>query len=397
MNIDETYARFGRPLRPGLPTVAYLTNQLPFPAHSGGQVREAQLLARLSERYNICLGAVTTEFERDVRNIDQSLEICAEVLLGRASDQGSGSGHRRMVDNRAFTDAWARRVRAANLVHSEGYFLMHHIPQDCRNIVLVAENIEFTLHRDRTGGHDTDPGAWIETRDRELAAWRRAAVCGTVSEQDLRLLQEAAPDVPACLTTNGWDHLADAMSVDPAFPAADPILVYTGNYSWEPTADGAHFLLSDVWPLVRARHPRVRLIVAGANPTARMRELAAGDDRVEITGRLPSLMTVLEQATAYVCPLRFSGGTEVKLVEALYAGLAVVSSPESLLGLPEQCHDAILVGADAPELAELCLRLLADEELRRRQSERARQAVSAMPSWDDAAAALEKTWIQAMA
>ncbi len=387
--MSDVYARFGRPLRPELPVVAYLTNQLPFPAHSGGQVREAQLLTRLSERFNICLGALTAEFARDVEFIDESLELFCEVVLAPAQDLGSGSGHRRLVDNHAFTAAWAQRVHAADLVHVEGYFLMHHLPADAPPIVLVAENIEYALHRDREPN-----GEWERTRDAEVAAWRRAAICGTVSDADLIAMRKAAPDVPSVLVANGWDHLADVLVEPDDINVAQgaPTLVYTGNYGWGPTSDGAHHLLEDIWPIVRAQHPTVRLVLAGIGPTPRMLQLATADERVVVTGRLPSLVGVLRGATVFVCPPRYSGGIEVKLVEALFAGCAVVSSAHSVHGLPDDCKPAVVAADTSARIADACLRLLADPELRREHGELALKAAAAMPSWDAGAAALEEAW-----
>src|SRR5450756_2782180 len=67
--------------RPGAFAVTYVTNQLPYPAHSGGQLREAQLLSRVGATVDVDLFVLTEHYERDARHARLATAHCRSVRL----------------------------------------------------------------------------------------------------------------------------------------------------------------------------------------------------------------------------------------------------------------------------------------------------------------------------
>ncbi len=126
-----------------------------------------------------------------------------------------------------------------------------------------------------------------------------------------------------------------------------------------------------------------------------MKRAARRDPRVRVTGQVPTLRPYLENATVYLCPIRFGGGIKVKLVEALYSGQAIVTTPSAMQGLGNRYDDAVLVAQTASDLAAATLTLLNDSRRRKQLAALASAAVPALPTWDEAAAQLGHAWNRA--
>ena len=142
-------------------------------------------------------------------------------------------------------------------------------------------------------------------------------------------------------------------------------LVFSGTMSWYPNDDAMQFFLQEVWPLVSQRDNSLRLTIVGRGPTDKLRDLASRDSRVVVTGEVEDVRPFLHRAGIYVCPIRDGGGTRLKVLEGLAAGLPLIGTPLAVEGLsltpgvhylqatgPQDFTDAILTLRNRPELAQ---------------------------------------------
>jgi len=75
---------------------------------------------------------------------------------------------------------------------------------------------------------------------------------------------------------------------------------------------------------------------------------------------VPAVEPFLQDATMTVVPIRFGGGTRIKILEALAHGVPVVSTRIGAEGLEVE-HDRHLLLADTPEqFADACIALARD-------------------------------------
>lgn len=114
--------------------------------------------------------------------------------------------------------------------------------------------------------------------------------------------------------------------------------------------------LTNVWPLVLANRPDAQLKVVGRNPRRALSDLVAQHaDSVTLEGFLPDLNEIFDRAAAMVNPLRFGSGIKLKIIEALSAGLPVISTSVGADGVATGADRGVLVADDDDELAELLL------------------------------------------
>jgi glycosyltransferase involved in cell wall biosynthesis len=220
--------------------------------------------------------------------------------------------------------------------------------------------------------------AWAKLRGhlRRLAA--RADLLTVASEVERGLV--GAAGVPAArvrVVPNG----VDAARLGEVAPDPEPgAMVYPGALGYAANADAVGFFCREVLPRVRAAAPRARLVVTG-RADGPARTALAGAAGVAFTGHVPDIRDVLARSQLCVVPLRVGGGTRLKILEAMAAGVPVLSTRKGAEGLAVVPGVHLLVADTPAELAAAALRLLGDGALRRELADRARALVRARYDW----------------
>jgi glycosyltransferase involved in cell wall biosynthesis len=143
-----------------------------------------------------------------------------------------------------------------------------------------------------------------------------------------------------------------------------PTFLLVGLMTYRPNADGASWFVREVWPMIRRSLPGAQLRIVGAASGA---VLALADEPdVTVTGSLPSLDPELQHADVAVVPIRFGGGTRVKVLESWAHGIPVVSTTTGAAGLGARDGEHLLIADDARSFAHACERAADDLELRAR-------------------------------
>ena len=372
--------------------VLYVTNQLPFPAHSGGQVREAQLLARLGKNCHIHLAVITESFSRDRRNLVIALEHCVSVAIFEASESSETDQPRRITryTNPSFDRYLSDVAETFDLIHVEGYFLLHHLPAaSATPIFLSEENVEFDLVRQMQNRGSGDDVGWRRVLELERAAWRRAAVVSVVTEPDRATMSELAPDCIFVHIPSGMDHIG---RIGRRHHGVGDIVTFVGNYEWSPTRQGADRLLLTIWPRLTQMNENWRLRLVGAGIDPALRSLADQTERVDLIGRVPSISSYLAATDVFVCPIEIGSGAMIKMAEALRAGCAIVANSHSMRGLPAEAKDAVVMAESNDDFVDQIGRLLADPARRTLLAARAQESIGEMATWDDSADAMMRQW-----
>lgn len=200
-----------------------------------------------------------------------------------------------------------------------------------------------------------DGRRWHRT-EREIA--NRAAAVVVCSELD----RERLAHPRARVVENGYEA-APGLARVPR-PAGDaPVLLMVGLMTYEPNRDGAWFFAREVLPKVRAAVPDTILRVVGRYvdeaDVAGLRALSG----VTVTGEVADLSGDLGTADVAVVPVRFGGGTRIKILEAFASRLPVVTTTVGVEGIDAVDGEHLLVADDAEAFANACIRLIRDPGL----------------------------------
>lgn len=162
-------------------------------------------------------------------------------------------------------------------------------------------------------------------------------------------------------------------------------LVFVGNLSYRPNADGARWLCREVLP--RLEGATVALV--GSRPGPDVMELAA-DRRVTVAGDVPGVAPWYRSASVAAVPIRAGGGTRIKVLEALAHRRPVVATTAGVRGLELAGSDGPILTADtADAFAAACRRLLDQPTLAARMAERGAEVVLTTSSVDAVAPLVE--------
>jgi glycosyltransferase involved in cell wall biosynthesis/GT2 family glycosyltransferase len=225
---------------------------------------------------------------------------------------------------------------------------------------IAIDTVDVHHVRERRGaelsGNPAALAAAERTREREATIYGAADALIAVSEDDAAALRALTPEVPVAVVSNVHDEV-------PAGPGFDGRagLVFVANFAHAPNVDAILDFHAGAWPLVRAALPDVRLTLAGTDPPAAVRALAADD--VEVTGWVPETVPYLHRARVSIAPLRYGAGVKGKIGEALSHGLPVVTTAIGAEGMRIRDGEHALV-ADGPEaFAAAVVRLHEDAAL----------------------------------
>jgi glycosyltransferase involved in cell wall biosynthesis len=134
------------------------------------------------------------------------------------------------------------------------------------------------------------------------------------------------------------------------------------------------------------------VLVAGRDPGPELEALAAAAPRLRLLGFVPDLGPLYARAGVFVNPMRGGGGTRLKMLEAMAAGKAVVSTAIGAEGLALTPGRDVVVADGAPAFAEAVRALLADPGRAARLGQAARALVEARYRWEACLAPLEQLY-----
>ena len=235
---------------------------------------------------------------------------------------------------------------------------------------------------------------YLKLRRYELGACCRFDGVITMSKVDARLLRSRLPRHP-CITDvpNGAD--TDYYRFSPRLAEGNDLL-FVGNFDHSPNVDGVRFFLREVFPLVKASVPEARLFIVGPGPYHSLEEVASNPSVIP-TGFVEDTRAYMERCTVFVAPILAGGGTRVKILEAMSAGIPVVSTTLGAEGLDVTPGTHLLIGDTARAFAEAVIRLLHNPDMRQRLRSNARSLVETHYSWTVIGERLEMVYRELLA
>jgi glycosyltransferase involved in cell wall biosynthesis len=159
-------------------------------------------------------------------------------------------------------------------------------------------------------------------------------------------------------------------------------MLFLGSFRHDPNRVAVDWFVREVMPLILARLPEARLIIAGSDaPPAHT--YADAESRLEMLGYVDDVREPLARYAVFVCPILSGSGVRVKLLEAFAAGIPVVSTTIGAEGLAGKDGEFCALSDSPAGFADRVIRLLGDPSTAAAMASRARAEVEAR--WDMAA------------
>jgi glycosyltransferase involved in cell wall biosynthesis len=392
--------------------VLVLKARLPYPLDFGASIRTYNLLKQAARNHELTLLSFYDAPEDKQYQLEME-KLCARVILvdrrlqkGRAIKALRAVGS--LFDRHPYSVAVARRSAMREAIRkelaSQKYDLIHadtlHVSCNLLGlktppVVLNEHNVEHLILQRKYDIQETFLARkfwysqWQKLKRFEQTACRQFERVITVSENDKQECLKLAPDAKVDVVPNGVD--TEAYQEPPATKPRTG-LVFTGLMNWHPNEDGIEWFLREIAPQVFNHQPDTKLTVVGKNPSGRMARLVDKFDNVELTGYVDDVKPYLHQGLVYIVPLRVGGGTRLKILEAMAAGIPVVSTSIGCEGIKVTPGTDILVADQPDEFARKIKILSDDKELCTNLITAGKRLVAEHYDWKIIARSLEASW-----
>ncbi len=383
--------------------VLMVSEAVPYlPSHDGFRLIPANLIRNLSARHEIHLIALSHDRE-GAEQAEWPRPYCRSVSIFR---RDNGVGARARAITGAIDPALERCTLEAvakvcpDVLHLEGGGLAALLRSTRRGVpgILCVHDSKALRYKEFGGYVARAPERFrlkllsVLARHQERKWFGYADRVVVTSASDAEALSAAVNDLPVAVIPNGVDLEYFAFR-----PAPEPgRIVFTGNMSWPPNEDAAEHFARDIMPAVRSRVPDASFWIVGADPSARVRNLASIPG-IHVTGTVADIRPWIWSAAVYASPLRFGLGVKNKILEAMASGAPIVATSRSLSGTPLIDGQDVLIANDDVKFAESVVRVLSDPELQNSLSREARQTAEARYSWDSITSAFEGLYREILA
>lgn len=393
--------------------ILMLTPYLPYPPSSGGQVRSYNLLKNLGKKNKVVLVALikNDEEKKFVKNLE---EYCEKIYVCKRSESPwtinnilkSVFGRYPFLVVRNFsgeaqeviTDLLKREK--FDLIHAETFYIMPHIPETDVPILLVEQTIEYRVYQ-----HFVKNLKYFFLRPLfyfdilklqfwEKTYWKKADLVGAVSQADKDRMLQLLPELKIKIIPNAaGDDLLMLYSSDKK--EIEPVFLYLGNFSWLQNVEAAEILAKTIWPKIKENVANARCIIAGQRAEKKIGHLK--NRGVEIIDILPddieSVKNVYKKSSIFVAPIQGPGGTRLKILGAMAAGLPVVVSRAGIQGLEVTNNHDVLIAQSDSDFAQKTVEVLKNKKLYFKIRENARKLVEEKYSWKSISQRLEDVYL----
>ncbi len=227
----------------------------------------------------------------------------------------------------------------------------------------------------------------------EFAMYQSADLVLALTPQEKTVLLQEAPNLAVAVIPYGVEIAPFAhqrqIRQKEGRTVAQRIII-TGYFRHDQNRDAVTWFIHNVWPLLKKQHPKLECYIVGRSPTAEMLALPRHDRQIVVTGEVDDLAPYLAQSDVYVCPVRLGAGFRGRILQAMAAGVPVVTTTLGSEGIPAQTGNNIVVADTAPlQVAGINL-LLSDPVYRQRIADNAFNMVSRRFAWQNVVTPLER-------
>jgi polysaccharide biosynthesis protein PslH len=179
--------------------------------------------------------------------------------------------------------------------------------------------------------------------------------CSVISRADAEFFNEAQ-ELKLDIIPNGVSE--DFFAETPSDKLYD--IIFTGNMSYHPNIQACKFLVRKILPQLKKKFPDIKICLAGTDPHSEVSALAGPN--ISVTGYVKDLRTYLSDSKLFVAPLFSGSGLQNKLLEAMAAGLPVITTSLAAQALRASSGKDLMICDEESQFVEAISILLADKQ-----------------------------------
>lgn len=372
--------------------ILMLSSYLPYPLWDGGRIRLFNILKFLSKSHDVTLicekrPSQSKNDEEEVRKICKKLIVVDRPPVWSIQNISKSffSLDSLLVTshtNKIIKEAIRKELSESDfdLIHVETFYVMQNLPKVNIPIVLIEHNIEYEIY----GRYLKKSKAFIKPfllpdilklKRRERQSWKRADKVVAVSLHDRKVIGDSE------LVPNGVD--VDKFSFTKPQIRKNKKVLFIGDFKWVQNRDSTVFIIKNIWPRIIYENKNkfdLKLWVVGKNIPEKIKKLL--DSSIIFDEDAPNATEkIFEASDVLLAPIRIGGGSSFKILEAMSAGVPVVTSKLGNEGIGALDNAQIMVCDLPEEYVGAVTKLLNDNYLYEKIARNAREFVEKNFDW----------------
>jgi len=394
--------------------ILMLTPYLPYPPSSGGQVRSFNLIKNLAKDHQITLFSLIKD-NNELKYVPELEKFCQKVKVFKRPGRPWTLKNilrtgfslypflviRNLVPEEKEAVEKELKKEDYDLIHAETFYVMPHIPKTKVPILLVEQTIEYQVYQH----YVQSKSFWLlkqilnidvaKIKLWETKFWQKANKVVAVSESDKRKMQSLVKGLDVDVVPNGAGE--DLVSLWQENKKIKKVIVlFQANFLWLQNTEAAIDLVKRIFPLIKKKLPQGVCRIVGQEARQKLATLKGeGIEIINLDNEdIEGVKKAYRQATVFLAPLKGPGGTRLKILGAMAAGVPVVTTPVGIEGIEARDGVQVLVRKSEKELAETVVELIKNKKLYQRISQAARILIEKTYTYKAIAEVLERIYRQ---
>lgn len=347
-----------------------LVPYLPTITMSGGQTRWYNIIKYLAKNHDITLFSLIKD-ETEKKFIPELEKYCRKVrVFKRPKNPWSlknillsvfGPYPLLVIRNQSLEEKRAIKEELLNekydLIHTETFYVMPHLGKTKVPTILVEQTIWHEVYKH----YVVNNVPWLlkpffmqdvlKIRFWEKYYWSKADRLFAVSDEDRLVMKRVLPLKDVGVIPNGVD--CSYYSKKKTIKAKPERILYgVTNFEWLQNQEATEILVNKVWPIVKKSLPQVKVWIVGRKIPMWLKKKSQQNQDIEITENIPDARDAYIKAAVMVAPIKGSGGTRLKILEAMASGLPVVSTSIGVAGLGVESGKQVLIADTINSIAD---------------------------------------------
>ncbi len=392
--------------------VLWLTYDLPYPPHSGGSLRAYHLLKGMSKNHQIDLFSFIRR-EEQLQYLPELEKYCRRIETFKRPYVWSPRNILRAGFSTLpfasvgyyFRDA---KLKIQQMLEEEKYDLVHFITyypavylSFAKNLgfktLMGNDNIEYRVYQRYAEQQKFPPLKWLlsidifKMRKFEEKLWKLADINIALSEGGAdavsKVTGKECPVVPNAVDTESFSQIKKK-------PHEGLVCLFVGDFTYRPNQDAVRWLVDEIISKSKKSFPseiqNSKLLLVGRNPTNYIKNLAS--ENIIVDGGVEDIRDAYARADIFLAPIRIGSGTRLKILEAMAAGLPIVSTTVGAEGLDVKDGENILLADEPQDFAQKISTLLKNPALRDKIGSAGKALVRQKYDWKQSITKLEEVY-----
>lgn len=385
------------------PSMLFICNEFCYPTQTGSHVRISNLIKQYSRKYSVQL-LVPKFISRDYKQLQLFYDKYVTKVNIVEDNSQSIESHKGLlnylVGPRTISDfndvpyiSSIKNIISTErfeVIHLERWFMTNIVKSDLKKnawadyYILDFDASDYTFRKQLVKLFNGSIWGKIKC---SVEPWRvrlwesrylyKFDAVFVSSQKELEELKVRTCNNNLLLVSNGYD-LPEANCKE-SFSNSN-IILFVGTLNYFPNEQGFDYFINMVWPLISASNPNALLWHVGTC-SQEIIEKYSSKKGVHFKGFVDDLSEVYGDATIVVVPLFQGNGTRIKILEAASYGKPIVATEFAAEDLAFSDNINIVYANDTIEMANKCIQLFKDLNMRATLGANAKKHIAENFSW----------------